>query len=82
MLRGPAGLVYSVGDGISTVSPSRIASPFGCDRVVTSLRGTLNCVNRSASASTDVPSISPFIVFGRPCKACGFGCTTGLDAGV
>lgn len=38
-------------------------------------------MNRSARASTGVPARSPLIVFGRPCKACGFGCTTGLDAG-
>ena len=82
MLRGPAGLVQSVGEGISIEAPFWISWSIGCDRTGASFRDIRSCVNRSASGSAETLPIAPLIVFGRPCKAWGFGCTAGLDTGV
>lgn len=81
ILRGPAGLGKSFGDGISMDALMDVTWLFVCDCAGASFRGIRSWVNRSASESIATPSTAPLTVFGRPCKACGFGCIVGLDPG-
>lgn len=80
MSRGPVGLVRSFSMAVFRGPPACAGCWFASERIGGSFRGTRSCEKRSASESAVVPFGAAYIVVGRPCKACGFGCMLGLAA--